>query len=295
MQPNETNGSSNQLMSIQPVEPPRPYARPSLGRRAISRARRMAPFGAGVVAAFIAVLVYQALNPAQTPLTTGEVDQQVAQVLASTPPGPPLSELAYQAVQPSLVLIQTQGTDTQGAADGSLGSGVIVDDAGDILTSLHVVAGATSIQVTFADGTQAAAHISSQTPADDIAVLQAGRLPAGTGAGDARQPEVPIGAEAYVVGNPFGLYGSMSTGVVSGLDRSFQMPPANGGTVLHGLIQVDAAVNPGNSGGPLLNRAGQVIGIVAALINPTQQGVFVGIGLAVPIDIAGGGAGMPPY
>ncbi len=95
------------------------------------------------------------------------------------------------------------------------------------------------------------------------------------------------------MGNPFGLVGSMSAGVVSGLDRSFKMPDSD--VVLTGLIQIDAAVNPGNSGGPLLNRDGQVIGIVAALINPTEDEVFAGIGLAVPIDVAGGAAGLPPY
>ena len=104
---------------------------------------------------------------------------------------------------------------------------------------------------------------------------------------------VQIGSEAYIVGNPFGLYGSLSAGVVSGLDRSFQFPDSD--LVLHGLIQVDAAVNPGNSGGPLLDRDGQVVGIVTALINPTKEDVFIGIGLAVPIDVAGGAAGLPPY
>jgi S1-C subfamily serine protease len=103
---------------------------------------------------------------------------------------------------------------------------------------------------------------------------------------------VQVGSEAFVAGNPFGLSGSFTSGVVSGLDRSFQLP--NNGPLLQGLIQVDAAVNPGSSGGPLVNRAGQVIGIVTALINPTNEGVFIGIGLAVPIDVAGGAAGLPP-
>jgi S1-C subfamily serine protease len=85
----------------------------------------------------------------------------------------------------------------------------------------------------------------------------------------------------------------MSVGVISGLDRSFKVPDSD--LVLHGLIQIDAAVNPGNSGGPLLDREGHVIGIVTALINPTDEDVFIGIGLAVPIDVAGGAAGLPPY
>jgi S1-C subfamily serine protease len=102
-----------------------------------------------------------------------------------------------------------------------------------------------------------------------------------------------VGDEAYAVGNPFGLYGSMSAGVISGFGRSFN--PPNSDQKLHDLIQIDAAVNPGNSGGPLLNRDGQVVGIVVGIVNPTEQEVFIGIGFAVPIDIAGSAAGLPQY
>ena len=102
-----------------------------------------------------------------------------------------------------------------------------------------------------------------------------------------------IGDEAFAVGHPFGLYGSMSTGVISGFDRTFR--PPNSDQRLQGLIQIDAAVNPGNSGGPLLNRYGQVVGIVTGLANPTDENFFVGIGFAVPINVAGGAAGLPPY
>jgi S1-C subfamily serine protease len=102
---------------------------------------------------------------------------------------------------------------------------------------------------------------------------------------------VQVGSDAFVLGNPFGLYGSLSSGVVSGLDRSVQLP--DNGPILQGLIQVDAAVNPGSSGGALVNADGQVIGIVDGLVNPTNQDVFIGIGYAVPIDVAGGAAGLP--
>ena len=184
--------------------------------------------------------------------------------------------------------------DAKGKPEHDLGTGVVVDTAGDVLTALHVVAGATSIKLTFADGSTSPATVAVQRPDTDIAVVRPSQLPAvlvPATLGNANAAQV--GSEAYIVGNPFGLYGSMSAGVISGLGRSFQVP--NSDRVLHGLIQVDAAVNPGNSGGPLLNRDGQVIGIVTGLINPTKQDVFIGIGLAVPIDVAGGAAGLPQY
>jgi S1-C subfamily serine protease len=278
-----------------PPDPADPLGSPSASRRlrrGMRRARGALLFGAGMIAALCAVLGYSTLVPGPQPLGQGDVDQAIASALASVTPGPPLSEIAYADVQPSLVLIRTgENTDPAG---GSLGSGVVIDDAGDILTSLHVVDGADSIQVTFADGSTSAASIAGSTPDKDIAVLQAAQLPDGVRPAVLGNPaRVRIGSDAFVVGNPFGLYGSMSTGVVSGLDRTFTLPTS--GLQITGLIQVDAAVNPGNSGGPLLDGNGRVIGIVTALINPTKEDVFVGIGLAVPIDVAGGAAGLPQY
>jgi S1-C subfamily serine protease len=102
-----------------------------------------------------------------------------------------------------------------------------------------------------------------------------------------------VGDEVYAVGSPFGIPNSLSAGVVSGLNRTFK-PPSTGGAELKNVIQFDAAVNPGNSGGPLLDRNGEVVGIVTGLINPTSQDVFIGIGFAVPIP-GGGGFGTPIY
>jgi S1-C subfamily serine protease len=99
-----------------------------------------------------------------------------------------------------------------------------------------------------------------------------------------------VGDDVYAVGHPLGLVDSVTAGVVSGLDRTI---PVADGSNLTGLIQFDAAINPGNSGGPLLNRAAQVVGIVTALANPSEQPFFVGIGFAVPIATAGGAAGAP--
>lgn len=101
-----------------------------------------------------------------------------------------------------------------------------------------------------------------------------------------------VGDEVVAVGSPFGITDSLSSGVVSGLGRSFQSPDT--GQELNNLIQFDAAVNPGNSGGPLVDRNGEVVGIVTALLNPTGENVFIGIGFAVTIETAAGAAGAPP-
>jgi S1-C subfamily serine protease len=257
-------------------------------------ARTAAPFASGVLAAFLALLLYRLLFPVPPPLTTREVNDVVAQAMATATPPPAYSARVYQVIQPSLVLIQTEAAGTNGDAEHSVGSGVVINDGGDILTSLHVVANASDIQITFADGTQSSAEVVAQQPENDIAVLRANQPPAQIVPATLGNPNaMHVGDEAFVVGNPLGLYGSMSAGVISGFDRSFK--PPSSGQRLQGLIQIDAAVNPGNSGGPLLNRDGQVIGIVAGLVNPTEQNAFAGIGFAVPITVAGGAAGLPPY
>lgn len=268
-----------------------------------TRAGRTGVFVAGAIAMVVAVLVYNALFPSPAPLTSRDVRIAIASALASQTPGPPLSEAAYARIAPSLVEIEAtgvaqpsgSGTGSGAAASattGSLGTGVVINAAGDIMTSLHVVDGAGTINVTFADGTTSTATITTREDTQDIALLQADNPPATiTPAAIGNPGALRVGSDVFVVGNPFALLGSMSAGVVSGLGRSFQLP--DGGPLLSGLIQVDAAVNPGNSGGPLLDRSGRVVGIVTALINPTAEHVFIGIGLAVPINAAGGGAGLP--
>ena len=263
------------------------------GRR---RLARISPYVAGAVVAFGAVVLFNLVFPAPRPLTQDEVDARVGQALASVTPAPAFSELVYQAVRPSVVLVQIErpGPDGESSTEQGVGSGVVINLAGDMLTSLHVVADATSVTVTFADGTRSPAQVAARDEKNDIAVLRAATLPAEIVPATLGDPNgVREGSEAFAVGSPFGLADSLSAGVISGLDRSFQLEES--GVVLHGLIQIDAAVNPGNSGGPLLDRDGHVIGIVTALLNPTKDDVFAGIGLAVPITAAGGAAGMPAY
>jgi len=248
---------------------------------------------AGVaLAVVLAALAFIRSNDRPSTLTPEQISSTISSEVANGVDAalnvPPPGETVFRAIQPSVVFISA-GPDGAAPDEAASGAGVVVDANGQILTARHVVLGATSIEVTFADGTKSAATIVSEEPDNDIAVLKPAQLPgivvpAVLGGG------VQIGDDVYATGHPFGFADSLSAGVVSGLDRT--VPIAEGQT-LKGLIQFDAAVNPGNSGGPLLNRAGQVVGIVTALANPADEKFFVGLGFAVPIATAGGAAGAP--
>lgn len=259
------------------------------------RIRRWTPFVSGVLAAFLGIFLYNAVSPGPQPLSERDVKDKVIEVLASATPEPSYSSLVYRVIQPSLVLIQTRETHQNSDDDFGLGSGVVIDAEGHILTSLHVIQDATNVKITFFDGSESGALIIAEMPEKDIAVIQATEPPAQLYPAVLGNPgAMRVGDEAYAVGNPFGLYSSMSAGVISGFDRVFEIPDSD--VNIEGMIQFDAAVNPGNSGGPLLNRYGHVVGIVTGLINPSKQNFFVGIGFAVPINVAVGAMGsLPPY
>jgi len=181
-----------------------------------------------------------------------------------------------------------------GDIERGVGTGVVIVDSGVILTNLHVIDGATSIKVTFFDGLESVATIKSVQPTDDLAVLQAQKIPDDLVAATMRSTaDLQSGDEVIAVGFPFGIGPSVSSGVVSGLKRSFRSP--DGKQPMSNLIQFDAAANPGNSGGPLVNTEGEVLGIVTAILNPTRQRTFIGIAFAVPIEEAASAAGMPPF
>ena len=183
---------------------------------------------------------------------------------------------------------------TPGEVERGVGTGVVIVDKGVILTNLHVVAGAEKIKVTFADGLEAIAVITGVQPENDLAVLQAQKIPDDLIPAVMRSTaDLRPGDQVAAVGFPFGIGPSVSAGVVSGLKRSFRSP--EGKQELGNLIQFDAAANPGNSGGPLINMDGEVLGIVTAILNPTQQRTFIGIGFAVPIENAASAAGSPPF
>lgn len=228
-------------------------------------------------------------------MTEREILELVAQAMASATPPPTTAARVYEIIRPSVVLIITS-TDMQDEdePDEGFGSGVVLDEMGNVLTSLHVVEGATEVQVLFADNTRVKATLAARLPEKDIAVLRLSERPPLLIPATLGNPGMlSVGDEAIVVGNPFGLRHTVTAGVISGLHRDFR--PSRTRQALEDLIQFDTAVNPGNSGGPLLNRDGEVVGIVTALANPTEQSVFIGVGFAVPIDVAASAAGSPPF
>ena len=162
------------------------------------------------------------------------------------------------------------------------------------LTNLHVVQGASRITITFHDGLETTASVTGVQPENDLAVLQAHKVPDDLAAAPLRSTQdLRAGDQVVAIGFPFGIGPSASAGVVSGLDREFD--PPEGTRPLTNLIQFDAAANPGNSGGPLVTMEGEVVGIVTAILNPTEARTFIGIGFAVPIENAAAAVGMPPF
>lgn len=206
--------------------------------------------------------------------------------------GTPSTAQIYQTVAPSIVFIVAVPSGQSRVED--TGTGVIVNADGTILTALHVVKGAGAIHVTYADGTSSAATISASDPTMDIATLAPATLPSiVVPAVLGSSTRLAVGDNVIAIGNPLGLTDTTTEGIVSGLSRPAVEP---GNVHLSGLIQFDAAVNPGSSGGPLLNSKGETIGIVVALANPTSADTFIGIGFAVPIGsavAAGGGSRAP--
>ena len=192
----------------------------------------------------------------------------------------------FEKARDSVVFISTRGevldfwTRNVRSVPRGTGSGFIWDDAGHVVTNYHVIEGASEALVKLADGRSFRAALVGASKSHDIAVLK-------IGVGFHRPPPVPVGSSAdlkvgqkvFAIGNPFGLDWTLTTGIVSALDRSLNDDTS--GSIDH-LIQTDAAINPGNSGGPLLDSAGRLIGITTAIYSPS--GASAGVGFAVPVD-----------
>jgi serine protease DegQ len=287
------------------------------------------------VAAVVAMLAiwggWHLIHPAPAALTQWDIDNAVKYTLSNTPPGPADTSVAAAEIAPSVVRVDgylspehaaevakeeaaedrknghgkgdapakspmaPKTQDSKQDHPDSTGSGVVIDETGDILTNLHVIHSTDRWVVTFADGSTSEAGVVSVQPENDLAVIRAKKTP------DEIKPatlastrDLNPGDMVVAVGFPFGIGPSVSSGVVAGLKREFIDPDQKqdpkstdeSSGKLTNLIQFDAAVNPGNSGGPLVNRDGEVVGIVTAIYNPTGQRVFAGMAFAVPIENA---------
>jgi S1-C subfamily serine protease len=303
-------------------------------KRHASRHERALLLLAAVLFAFAGVGGWSLLHPPARVLKQDDIDAAVQYTLTHSPRAPADSARAAAAVRAAVVEVQAflspehaaalaqkaahsapkdnlhqhpkapdaappsdkpmePGTPDEPQPD-AIGSGVVITESGRILTALHVVSGTDRWVVIFADGSKSEAELVGAQPENDLAVLQPKRLPD-------EQPAATLtssttlrpGDEVVATGFPFGIGPSVTAGVVSGLKRTF-VDPDNQKTKFTNLIQFDAAVNPGNSGGPLVNRDGEVVGIVTAIANPSGSGVFAGIGFAVPIENAARAVGENP-
>ena len=271
-------------------------AQPGRVRRFLQRHDRALMFFSGLLIALAVTFGRDARRPEPVEITQEDIDAAVLQTM-ETKPLPSRAAKAAESVRQSVVRVRGFGEDPRKPKEGEkeigVGSGFVISDKGLILTNLHVVAGMKRIAVVYYDGMETGADIVQVFPDNDMALIKVGKmpddLPPATLGGSGR---LRPGDEVVAVGFPFGIGPSISAGVVSGLNREFRSP--EGKRIITGMIQFDAAANPGNSGGPLVNMEGEVVGIVTAILNPSQARTFIGIGFAATMEAAGGAVGIPP-
>jgi len=215
---------------------------------------------------------------AAAPATTAsKTSTTTASPVSSATTAQPLSAAAlYKQAAPGVVTITTEIARRGRVGEGT-GSGIVLDQNGDILTNAHVIAGASQIQVTFSDGKTVSATVAGSSTSADLAVVHVSVAASSLhplALGDSNA--IRVGDAVYAIGAPFGLSETMTAGIVSGLNRS------NQSSGLTGLIQTDAPINPGNSGGALLNTQGQVVGVNDSIESPIAGNV--GVGFAIPVN-----------
>jgi len=291
---------------------------------------RIVPAGLAILITLGLIGGWRLAYPAPTALTQWDIDNAVKYTMDHTPAAPAKTTVAAAIVGPSVVRVDGYLSPEHAAAAAkaeaaeekknhakpsttkppppktadakdddrpdSTGSGVVIDDKGDILTNLHVIHSTDRWVITFFDGSKSDAEVVNVQPENDLAVIRAKTSP-----DDLKPATLASTAGLYpgdtvvAVGFPFGIGPSVSSGVVAGLKREFDDPEDKDTPALKNLIQFTAAVNPGNSGGPLVNRDGEVVGIVTAIYNPTGQRVFAGMAFAVPIENAAKAVGTNPF
>jgi serine protease DegQ len=295
-----------------------------------ARHDRIVPASLAILVTLGLIGGWRLAHPAPAALTQWDIDNAVKYTMDHTQPPPAKTTVAAAIVGPSVVRVDGYLSPEHAAAAAkaaaaeekknhakpsttkppppktadakdddrpdSTGSGVVIDDKGDILTNLHVIHSTDRWVITFFDGSKSDAEVVNVQPENDLAVIRAKTSP-----DDLKPATLASTAGLYpgdtvvAVGFPFGIGPSVSSGVVAGLKREFDDPEDKDTPALKNLIQFTAPVNPGNSGGPLVNRDGEVVGIVTAIYNPTGQRVFAGMAFAVPIENAAKAVGTNPF
>jgi S1-C subfamily serine protease len=295
-----------------------------------TRHDRIVPASLAILVTLGLIGGWRLAHPAPAALTQWDIDNAVKYTMDHTQPPPAKTTVAAAVVGPSVVRVDGYLSPEHAAAAAkaeaaeekknhgkppatkppppktadakaddrpdSTGSGVVIDDKGDILTNLHVIHSTDRWVITFFDGSKSDAEVVNVQPENDLAVIRAKTSP-----DDLKPATLASTAGLYpgdtvvAVGFPFGIGPSVSSGVGAGLKREFDDPEDKDTPALKNLIQFTAPVNPGNSGGPLVNRDGEVVGIVTAIYNPTGQRVFAGMAFAVPIENAAKAVGTNPF
>ena len=272
----------------------------------------------GALVTILLIGAYDLIVPDPQRITDWQFTTAVNKVVDERPRGASVESMAYATIIPSVVRVDGYGDEADDPSTGptepkaptaenppegnleedfheeftAVGTGVVIDEQGTILTNLHVAGAAKRLRVTFADGTESPAMMVGARPESDLAVIRPFNVPDEVHPATlASSASLNPGDAVVAVGFPFGIGPSASAGVVSGLERSLAQ---EGRAALQNLIQFDAAANPGNSGGPLVNADGEVVGIVTAILNPSGLRTFAGIGFAVPIESAASAAGENP-
>ncbi|GAB3407515.1 hypothetical protein GCM10027569_19480 [Flindersiella endophytica] len=283
--------------------PPQPRQPEPNGRKRSTKAMLAAAFAAVAIGAgAVGGVAGGALASGNAPVASANSGTVTTQQAASKTSAQTIAKIAA-AVSPSVV--QVEVATYQGKA---IGSGVILSSDGKILTNAHVISGASdggTVKITFSDGKTANATVLGSDTSSDLAVLQAEDVSGLKAATLGDSSSVQVGDEVVAIGSPEGLQGTVTSGIVSALDRDVtvgseqqQQDPTspfgrtsseNSGTTTYKAIQTDASLNPGNSGGPLINLSGEVIGINSAIYSPASasgQAGSVGLGFSIPINEA---------
>ena len=263
-----------------PSPPPRP-------RRGGLAAAALATVLVGGAAGFGGAAAYDGLQGDES-TAFGSPDRQTSQVVdtGDQPATDGSVESVAQKLLPSVVRIVVDGSQGEGS-----GSGIILSSDGQILTNAHVVEGAgegAELTVSFDDGSHAPATVTGVDTLTDTAVIQAEGVEGLTPATIGTSGNVDVGQDVVAVGSPFGLDATVTTGIVSALDRPVNVgSDSEGNATVYPAIQTDAAINPGNSGGPLVDMNGNVVGINSSIRtsgSSTGSGGSIGLGFAIPID-----------